>query len=97
MKVATLLTNYADQFPVHGVCIFTDENWIAFAAHCREAHYPVEVPFGPNHYLIIDSFEQYQSWLTVRDIDEVGAQMLRDILGNRVGNVGFGLWIEPTW
>jgi hypothetical protein len=96
MKLAVLRANYADEFDFQGLRFFTDEQWEEFTTACEQADYPCEAYFGTNEYMEIEDLAEFQSWLTIHEVNEGLVATMRQLLGMSEYATAFGLWVDPT-
>lgn len=86
--------DYADEFDVYGIVLFdTQEEFDRSLNETREEIESVTSKggqwkryFGTNEAILINSFDEYMEGLTIQEITEEEAEVVRRLIGEGFGN-----------
>jgi len=94
MLLVTFSDDYADEFDVNGMKLFTNEEWDAYCKFAREkVVWGQGLYFGTNEGIEYDSAEDYLRCFDAKEISDEEAETIKKLIPRAASEYGYGLFL----
>jgi len=89
-KLVKFEADYADEFDVHGFRVMSKPDWDDFVSKAEKVNYPIEIYFGTNEAIEVDSFKELMRSFKVTELNETDAKCISQHFNNYANRCEFG-------